>query len=271
MPKSGEVLVAILNDERDFALARKSNWYRIPVFSVQKWLKERWPPKWVAFYHTKVFGDIAFSIRYYARVFKTPEVLRYQLFPNESLNEKSNQRYYQLILGPLQTLPAPIFSRRWRRIVFIPTTWEKFMTATEINDLYDESPLEDRLWAEFKRRNISAERQEFLTMQNANYALDFAIRCTKANVDVETDGDTWHANPEKAAEDNLRDNALEANGWKVLRFTTRQIMEQMSEYTIPTVVKTIKTLGGVDEGGVVPRQIDVDPDRPYQLGLFDDF
>jgi len=100
---------------------------------------------------------------------------------------------------------------------------------------------------------------------------DFAIHCAKANVDVEIDSDTWHANPEKAAEDNLRDNALEANGWKVLRFTTHQIMEQMSGYTIPTVVKTIKTLGGVNEGGVIPRQIDIDPDRPYQLGLFDDF
>lgn len=270
MAKRGEVLTAILNNERDFAYVRENRWYRIPVFSVQKWLKERWPPEWLAFYHTKVFGDIAFSIRYYAPVLKTPEVLRHQLFPNEPLNEKSNQRYYQLILGPLQTLPAPIFSRRWRRIVFIPTTWEKFMTATEINDLYDESPLEDRLWAEFKRRKIFAERQEFLTIQEMNYALDFAIRCAKANVDVETDGDTWHANPEKAAEDNLRDNALEANGWKVLRFTTHQIMEQMSDYTIPTVVKTIKTLGGIDTGGVIPRQIDVDPNRPYQLGLFDD-
>jgi hypothetical protein len=32
------------------------------------------------------------------------------------------------------------------------------MQALEINDLYDESPLEDRLWAEFKRLQISAER-----------------------------------------------------------------------------------------------------------------
>jgi very-short-patch-repair endonuclease len=270
MSKRGEVLIAILNDERDFAFARDAHWYRIPISSAQKWLKDRWPPEWLSFYHTKKFGEIAYSVRYYARVLKVREVFRYQILPNDAQHKRNHERYYQLILSPLQTLPTPIFSRRWRRITFIPTTWEKFIAATEINDLYDESPLEDRLWAEFKRRKIFAERQEFLTLQAANYALDFAIRCAKANVDVETDGDTWHANPEKAAEDNRRDNALEANGWKVLRFTTHQIMEQMSEYTIPTVVKTIKTLGGVDEGGVIPRQIDADPNRPYQLGLFDD-
>lgn len=43
--------------------------------------------------------------------------------------------------------------------MFIPTTWEKFVNAVEINDLYDESSLEDQLWAQFKRLEISAERQ----------------------------------------------------------------------------------------------------------------
>jgi len=271
MSKRGEVLIAILNNERDFAFARDDHWYRIPVSSVQKFLKERWPPEWLSFYHTKKLGDIAFSIRYYARVLKIREVYRYQLLPNDSQHKNYHQRYYQLILTPLQSLPAPIFSSRWRRIVFIPTTWEKFITAAEINDLYDESPLEDRLWAELKRRNIPAERQEFFTFEEINYALDFVIRCANGYLDIETDGDSWHANPEKSDEDNLRDNALKAKGWQILRFTTRQIMEQMSNYTIPTVIKTINHLGGLEEGGVIPRKVDVDPDRPYQLGLFDDF
>lgn len=144
------------------------------------------------------------------------------------------------------------------------------MNAIEINDLYDESPLEDRLWAEFKRHNISAERQEFITVKRQNYALDFAIYCAKGNIDVETDGDSWHANPEKAAEDNLRDNALEAVGWKVLRFTTHQIREQTEDYCIHTVAETINNLGGVEEGEYILRRIDLDADGSYQLGLFDD-
>lgn len=265
----GEVLVAIINDKRDFAIVHDQNWYRIPVSSVRKWLKEFWPPQWLAFYQTKVFGAEAYFVNYFAQVIQIREAYRWQLFPNEPLNEKSNRQYYQLILNPLRRLPESIPSQRWRRIVFIPTTWQKFINAVEINDLYDESPLEDRLWVAFKRHNIPAERQEFITIKQQSYALDFAIYCAKGNIDVETDGDTWHANPEKAAQDNLRDNALEAVGWKVLRFSTHQIQEHTEKYCIHTIAETINNLYGVDEGKYVPRRIDLKADGSYQLGIFD--
>ena len=270
MTRKGELLVAIINDKRDFAIARDKNWYRIPIASAGKWLQARWPPQWLAFYQTKVFAQEAFSIRYYAQVIHIKRVQRQELFPSEPENTKSQRLYYQLILTPLQKLPQPIFSRRWRRIVFIPTTWKKFIQASEINDLYDESPLEDRLWAEFKRHHIPAERQEFLTIKQQNYALDFAVYCAKGKIDIETDGNTWHANPEKAALDNLRDNSLEAAGWSVLRFSTPQIQEGAETYCIRTISETINYLGGVDEGKLVPRKIDVDADDSYQMSLFDD-
>jgi hypothetical protein len=58
----GEVLVAILNDLRDFKFAHDDHWYRIPVASVEKWLKDRWPPQFLAFYQTKAFGKEAHAI-----------------------------------------------------------------------------------------------------------------------------------------------------------------------------------------------------------------
>jgi len=255
MSSRGEVLVAIINDKRDFVILQNQNWYRIPVNSAEKWLKRRWPPEWLAFYQTKAFGEEAYSISYYSRVIDIRKVFRGELFANEPSNEKSNLQYYQLFLHPLKKLPVPILSRRWRRITFIQTTWQKFIEAAEINDLYDDSPLEDHLWAEFSRLQIPAERQEFITVKQKNYVLDFAIYCAKGSVDVETDGDSWHANPEKAAEDNLRDNTLEMVGWKVLRFSSLQIEEQTEDYCVPTVVETINHLGGVDEGKYMPRKM----------------
>ncbi|MGQ9629157.1 MAG: hypothetical protein ACUVXI_02435 [bacterium] len=103
----------------------------------------------------------------YARVLDIRQVYRWQLFPEHPCDEKSNKRYYQIFLQPLQRLPHPIVSRRRQRIVFIPTTWQKFINAVEVNDLYDESSLEDRLWAEFKLLQIRAERQEFVTVKSA--------------------------------------------------------------------------------------------------------
>ncbi len=271
MAARGEVLVAIMNNPRDFAAARDEHWYRIPISSARKWLRDCWPPKWLALYQTKVFAHEAHAVTYYARVHAIREVARWQLFPDQPRDAKSLHRYHQLVLAPLQRLPAPIFSRRLRRIVFIPTTWQKFTSAIEINDLFDESPLEDRLWALFKQWRILAERQEFVVIASQYYALDFAIYCASGKVDVETDGDTWHANPEKAVQDNRRDNALKMLGWLVLRFTTRQVMEELTEYCLPTVVTTINTLGGVDEGGVIPRRIDLHAEGGVrQRGLFDD-
>jgi hypothetical protein len=147
MPKRGEVLVAIINDKLDFAILREKLWYRIPVSSVKKWLIEKWPPKWLAFYQTSALDAEKHAINYFAEVVDIRRVRRGQLFPNNPQDEKSNKYYYQIFVKPIQKLPKPIYSRRFRRIIFIPTTWDKFINAIEVNDLYDESSLEDKLWA----------------------------------------------------------------------------------------------------------------------------
>lgn len=269
MGTGGEVLVAIMNNPLDFTIARDQHWYRIPVPSVDRWLQDCWPPQWLAFYQTKVFGDEAYAVNCYARVLDIRRVFRWQLFPNEAHDEKGQRRYHQPWLSPLERLPRPIFSRRWRRIVFITTTWRKFVNAVEINDLYDESPLEDRPWAEFKRLEISAERQEFVPVKERSYVLDFAIYCSSGKIDVETDGDTWHADPERIPLDNLRDNDLETVGWRILRFNTYHIQEEMVEYCLPTIVENINRLGGLEEGRLVPRRISLDgPDGWRQMTLF---
>ena len=264
-----EVLVAILNQARDLSIVRDQQWYRIPVSSADKWLRRRWPPQWIAFYQTKIFGAEAFAIHYCARVLGIRQVFRWELFPDERSHAKSAERYHQMMLGPLQRLPFPIRSRRWRRIVFISTTWQKFSHAREINELYDESPLEDLLWAQIKRVNLTAERQEFITANGTDYALDFAFYCATGNLDVETDGDTWHTDPTRIAADNRRDNDLETGGWKLLRFNSWHLREQMTDYCVPTIVENVRRLGGLAENRVVPRDIQPDPASPSQLSLFD--
>ena len=270
MSAQGEVLVAILNNLGDFDMAREQHWYRIPIASVEKWLKHRWPPRQLAFYQTKVFGDGAYAINYYAQVHEIREVYRWQLFPERPRDEKSQKRYYKVILGPLRRLSRPIHSRRRRRIIFIPTTWRKFAEAAELNDLYDESDLEDLLWAQLKRLDISAERQELVQVKERTYVLDFAIYCAAGRLDVETDGDAWHANPQRAAHDMLRDNDLETAGWRVFRFNGRQVREEMSDYCLPTIAENVNRLGGLDEGAFVPRRVHLHRSGvARQLELFD--
>lgn len=266
----GEVLVAIMNNLRDFDIARDQRWYRIPVRSGQRRLKERWPPTWLALYQTKVFGPERWAINYYADVRAIRTVTRRALLPQEPDHLRADELYHKIEIGPLERLPQPILSARWRRVVFIPTTWDKFISAVEINDLYDESPLEDRLWAEFKRHEIAAERQFFIRVKTRRYALDFAIFCDQGRIDVETDGDTWHADPARIPLDNQRHNALTGLGWSILRFNGQQIRESAAEYCVPAVMESINRLGGLTHEGLIPRTFDPDhPEAPRQLALFE--
>lgn len=223
----GEVLVAIVNQKKDWQHLQQESWYRIPVSSVQRWLHDCWPPTWLAFYQTKVFGNEAHAINYYGRVSRIEQTTRLKLLPDDTPKNhpKANRPYFKLTIDRLRPLPQPVLSRRLRRIVFIPTTVEKFRQAIEINDLWDESPLEDRLWALLKQHQIRAERQYPLEIDDQYYFLDFAIFCNKGNIDIETDGDTWHAPREQIAVDNVRNNNLEGRAGtccaSVLRRLTR--------------------------------------------------
>lgn len=132
----GEVLIAILNNRADLEIVRDQHWYRMPIDQVAR-LKQRkcWQPKWLAFYQTKVFDDEAHTVRYYAEVTAIREVYRWELFPEEPRDAKSENRYCKLELGMLKKLSEPIISNKLRRILFIPTTWEKLLSAKEIGDL----------------------------------------------------------------------------------------------------------------------------------------
>lgn len=261
----GEVLVAIMKDPNDFAILQEQKWYRIPVVSRPR----RWPPQWLALYQTKVFGIEAFMVSYFGRVKDIQIARRCDLFPNEFPNPKSDREYFKIYLYDVERLPQPILSRP-RRITFVSTTWSKFSGTTDFNDLFDDSPLEDRLWTELRKRKIGAERQWEVMAGEIRFVLDFAVFCAKGNIDIETDGDTWHANRQRAPKDNLRNNALVSSGWHVLRFNGDQILETMAEYCMPEITQTINRLGGLSDEGLVPRQFHEFPEGSgQQLALFE--
>jgi very-short-patch-repair endonuclease len=281
MTRRGEVLIAIINDLLDFETVRCQHWYRIPVSSQEKWLKDRWPPDIVGFYLAKKFGLEAFEVNYFAQVMEIHEKVRWELVGGNPGHPHNHWRYHQLILGPLQRLPEPIINRRRRRIIFIPSTYDQFIKAKEINDLYNESSLENRLWNEFVRLKIPADRQEPVRLKvpeiyrqttflkYKDFFLDFAIYCDLGKINVETDGSYWHDNPDQARIDRPRDNALETAGWRVLRFDDFEIKEKMAEYCLPTIVNNINQLGGVKVKCSIGRKISLSDPGAIQLSLFD--
>lgn len=243
-------LIAILKNPSDLAILRDQGWYRIPVQSAPR----GWPPCWLAFYQPKSFGDDAYRVRYFGLVKAVRIASRREIFPNEIESARSDKQYYLLDLVSLTERSQPIFSIRPRRLVFVPTTWSKFERAEQINDLFDDSPLEDHLWEKLKQQSISGERQWAVTGNGWLYYLDIALFCTQGQIDIETDGDTWHSERDQIARDNERDNHLQTVGWSTLRFNSQQVNELNGDYCLREIEQRINSLGGLSSEGIVPRK-----------------
>ncbi|MBK8418417.1 DUF559 domain-containing protein [Candidatus Villigracilis saccharophilus] len=260
-----EVLVALLKEKSHFKNVRDENWYHLPVNFTPK----RWPPEYIAFYQPKVFAMDAFRIRYFGRIKEIIQKPYKKLFPNKFDSQKSEKMYHQVFIEKLEQLPRSIPSRIPRSNVFISTKWKKFIHAEEFNDLFDESPLEDAVWETFKKAKISAERQWREPIKKHFYQLDFALFCNKGKIDVEADGDTWHAQKDRIDKDNKRNNDLEKRGWHVLRFNGKEIREEKAKYIVQ-VQEMINTLDGLKEDGLVPRKFSADGSGAQQLNLFEE-
>jgi very-short-patch-repair endonuclease len=253
-----EVLVALLPRKSSLEILQTEKWYHIPVETAPQ---NRWPPKVLAFYQGKVFGyEEAFKIRYFGEVNLIEVVPRKELFPDDEKNAyKAENLYYRLQLKRLEERQTPIVSYRPRRLVFIPTTLEKFEGAKQINDLFDGSPLEDRLWKALKYINISAERQWKVVIQGHNYYLDFAVFCKNGKLAIETDGYTTHFDSMNQIDyDTWRQNEIELDDWRFLHYTTNQVKDDWTPY-INQIQNKIEQLGGIESPQDFVRKVGEKP------------
>ena len=236
-------LIAIVPRKKDWEILKIQHWYRIPVKSAPEIINQI---KFLAFYQPKVFEAEKWSVNYYAEVKDLEIVKRIKLLPDEPNHARALNEYYKITIGELKQLPKPIRSRRWRRITFIPTTYNQLSAAKEVNDLYRTTPIEETLYRSMKQEKILAERQFFIYDTQKPCCLDFAIFCKDGNLNVECDGEEFHSSKEAQIKDRKRDNDLTSIGWLILRFSGKEIY-QSSKNCIRQIKRTIKLLKGFDE------------------------
>jgi very-short-patch-repair endonuclease len=232
-------LVGIINRRKDFRILRERHWYRIPVAAAPAGLAQI---RFIAFYLTRVFDEERWQVSYYAEVRKIGIARRRELLPDEPAHPRVDENYYRVEIGELQRLPVPIPSRRRRRLVFIPTSLERLFRAKEINELYLTSPIEERLYQALKEAGFQPERQFFVREGRGGYFLDLAIISPGVRVDIECDGERYHQGRTKAAQDRERDNRLVAKGWRIVRFSGREINKNPDE-CVRLVAQVLKIAG----------------------------
>jgi hypothetical protein len=166
------ILVAIMNNQKDWQRVLDEGWYRIPV----KHAPEGAPDfDYLAFYQTKAFNRDKWAIHYYAHVEGYELLTRQDLLPGEPNHKRANDWYYKFQLGPLQHKLPPIVSENWRRITFIVTTGDRFEAAEEINDLLEDQSPAGRLYVTLKEAGIRAERNLAVKEKGVSYMADLAV------------------------------------------------------------------------------------------------
>jgi len=143
------ILVVLLNQPRDFEIARLLGWYRIPLRSAPKVVAV----DYLAFYQTAAFGSDKWRIQYIAPVRGYELTARAELLRDEPDDPNANQEYYKIQIGPLVALPIPILAGQWKRLTFLYTTGEYLLHAKTLNELVVQSEERKILWQSLRDRS----------------------------------------------------------------------------------------------------------------------
>lgn len=149
------VLVGVINRKRDFEYARRDHWYRIP----QERMAHGVNAEYIAFYFSRAFKERNGGIHFFAERRGLELVYRRDLMPNEADHPRANHVYYKVQLGDLIEKEPPVLNPTGRVIAFVYTTWDRFVHAQTISDLYSKADyFVDRVYYALRNRGIAADR-----------------------------------------------------------------------------------------------------------------
>jgi len=150
------VLVGVINRKRDFLSARDEGWYRIPKAQMPHGVYQ----EYIGFFLSgKPFAELSGSVAYYAKVTGTELARRVDLLPSQPNHPRADNQYYKVGLEELQQKRPPIRNESRRSIAFIHTTWDRFVRAETIADLYSEGDyFVDRIYHALRNTNVQVQR-----------------------------------------------------------------------------------------------------------------
>jgi len=214
------VLVVVVPRLRDWELIRSEHWYRIPVSRAPR----RIGAQYLAFYHTKVFGRMRWTIRYYAPIRRYRLARRRDLLPEEANHQRADDLYYKIEIGPLQPLPRPIPSRKLRRVTFIMTTMSRLLRARDVVDLWQHDNARDRLWRALRTRGIRAHRDYMIKEGALCYRADLAVPMPRQGMVIECIADVAMPLALERAMYDPWDRIMAEHGWFLQCFSTAEIL-----------------------------------------------
>lgn len=181
------VLVGVINRKRDLQSVQDDKWYRIP----QAQMKRGVNAEYIAFFLSKAFGERNGGIYYFADRKGIELLYRRDLIPSEPNHPRANEAYYKIQLGTVREKKPPVVNSTKRTIGFIYTTWDRFIKASKISDLYSKDDyFVDRIYHALRNAGVTSERT--WSAEYRTSAPTLRVLCEKgtftASTSPETDG-----------------------------------------------------------------------------------
>lgn len=149
------VLVGVINRKRDMDYLLRERWYRIPQARMRNGVNA----EYIAFFLSHAFKERNGGIYYYAERKGLELVYRKDLLPAEANHPRANEAYYKVQLSELIEKAPPVLNPTHRSIGFIYTTWDRFVHARQIGDLYSkEDYFVDRIYHALRNAGVDSER-----------------------------------------------------------------------------------------------------------------
>ncbi|HVO43917.1 MAG TPA: hypothetical protein VMT34_14905 [Aggregatilineales bacterium] len=194
------VLVGVINRKRDIDRLLAERWYRIPIVRAPRDIET----EYFAFYLSTGMKAKNGGIHYYARRKGHELVRRRDLLPAEAKHPRADQLYYKITFDEVHERIPPILNPTRRPISFLFTTWDRFLAAKTILDLYSKDDwFVERVIHMLKAMGIPAE-QRWQDEDTAARLAELRVQCeqgiVRATVGEAADGVIGLAAGEKDAD-----------------------------------------------------------------------
>jgi hypothetical protein len=178
--RTRDCLIAVVNNDADLRRFTDEHWYRIPGRAVGRMLGAGAlaEASVLALYQTaSIGGGMPGAIELWGEIAQRLVVARRELLPGEPDHPAADEAYHLIKLRSVERLPAPIVSRRARRITFLRTTRAHLLHASDINELIVGTPAEERLWRAMRGDGElgEIERRYYMRMDDVVMEVDFAL------------------------------------------------------------------------------------------------
>jgi len=179
------VLVGAIKRKRDLAYARDAHWYRIPQAQMPRGVNT----EYIAFFLNKsTLRGRDSGVHFFARRTGLELVYRRQLLPDEAGHPRADGVYYKVQLDELHEKTPAILNPTHRRFSFIYTTWDRFVNAQQVSDLYSTADYYvDRIYHALRSSGVRSERFWEIEKPETGVAPQLRILCQNGTVIASTE------------------------------------------------------------------------------------